>query len=193
MSLYTPDTGYSSGFSYTVSAEATQELLLAYYIIDRMNLTTESDEEEVITNQIKAVRAYLEKKLGMSLVASKTITAEWETYGTRTMLPFHPVQSVTSVSIVEPWNGTETAQTVSNDYWVQGQDKKSIVMKQVYAGYGLKVVYVTGITDSAIKELVKDAIMSEVIEWFHQRNNPDENQYILGKIALSKLDTLRVI
>ena len=117
MSLYTPDTGYSSGFSYTVSAEATQELLLAYYIIDRMNLTTESDEEEVITNQIKAVRAYLEKKLGMSLVASKTITAEWETYGTRTMLPFHPVQSVTSVSIVEPWNGTETAQNVSNDYW----------------------------------------------------------------------------
>lgn len=190
MSLYTPDLGRNTGFDYSIVTDSSNELIGPSEIIERMNLTDVDDQ--VISEQIRAVRIYLEKVLNMTLSKESTITAYWESFAQRIPLPYGPVSSVTSVTRVAFSDGTETALTTS-DYWVEGVSRKNIVMRSVYTGYGLKVVYVTGITDIPTQELVKDAIKSEVMEWYYQRGNSDESQYVLGKIALSKLDVFRLI
>lgn len=191
MSLYTYDRGIESGFSYSIE-EADQEILMPSEVIDRMGFTDDSNfdiGEDVILTQIKAVRKYLELKLGMSLVSAQTITAYWDTFSDRLVLPFYPIISITSVSTII--NGIETAMA-SDQYWTRGGDRKAIHF-DTWGNIGLKVVYEAGITNEAIVSLVKDALMSEVLEWYNQRTNPDETQYVLGKIALSKLNVLTAI
>lgn len=189
MNLFTVDTGENTGLDYYVSTANEYEFVSVQEVIDRMDLAT-TDDEDVIYNQIRGVRIHLENVLDMCLTPTKTITAYWQTYADVVPLPFNPVSSVTSVNRVAHSDGTETALT-STEYWVQGVKKKSLKFNTVYRGYGLKVVYVIALTDKSMIALVKDAILSEVVEWFHQRTNPDETQYVLGKIALSKLNIFR--
>jgi len=190
--LYTGDQGENRGLDWTITTEATSELLTVDEVEDRMDLS-DNDDPQIIDNQIKAVRAYCERILGISLVTSQTITAYWQQFAKRLPLPLGPITSVTSVSIVNLSDGTETALTSGTDFWVEGVKNKKIRFASLYAAgiYGVKVVYVAGLSNEADKKLVKDAIMSEVVEWYHQRSNPDETQYTLGKIALSKLNVLR--
>lgn len=191
--LYTPDYGISEDLDYYVSTEAASEVLKLEDVESRMNLDADADEESVINSQIKAIRIHLEKILGISLVSSQTITAYWKRFGKRLKLPLGPVKSITSVSIVSQADGTETAFTVNEDFWIEGVKDKTINFNTIYAAnsYGVKVVYVVGQTDSSIIALAKDAILSELLEWFHQRSNPDEAVYTLGKIAMSKLHPFR--
>lgn len=193
MMLYTPDYGIESGFDFSITTEATDELVSFEIVKRRMNYgddTNFNTEKDIIENQIKGVRIYLEHILGMSLVASKTITAYWKSYPVNLQLPYGPVQSVTSVSKIALSDGTVTALS-SSEYWVEGVKNKSLRLNALLYGYGLKVVYVAGLSDTWMQDYVSDAILSEVIQWYHQRGNSDETQYVLGKIALSKLDIFR--
>jgi len=189
MNLYTVDTGQNTGFDYYVSTDNAYEFVTLEDIKDRMDLPS-VDDEDVMYNQIKGVRIYLESVLNMCLTPAKTITAYWQTFSDRINLPFAPVSSVTSVTRVAHSDGTETALAAS-EYWVEGVNKKAVRLQTVYRGYGMKIVYIVALTDVGMISLVKDAILSEVVEWFHQRTNPDETQYVLGKIAMSKLNTFR--
>lgn len=189
MSLYTIDTGVNEGLDYAVTTANEYEFVTLEDVTDRMDLA-DQDDEDVIYNQIRGVRIYLERVLNMCLTPEKTITAYWHRAADRVPLPFPPVASVTSVSRVAPSDGTETALSAS-EYWLEGVSKKALSLDCYYYGYGIKAVYTVALTDEGMIALVKDAILSEVIEWFHQRTNPDENQYVLGKIAMSKLNFLR--
>jgi hypothetical protein len=193
MNLYTPSKGLNLGFDYYISLEATSELVKLQEVEARMNIDADSGEEGVIVAQIKAIRHHLERILGISLVSSQTITAYWGSFAESLPLPFGPVKSVTSVTLVNLSDGTETALTAGSSYWVEGVANKKIRFNTVYntGTYGVKIVYVVGQSDSSIKALAADAILSEVLEWFHQRSNPDETQYTLGRIAMSKLHPLR--
>jgi len=188
MTLFTPDYGINEGFDYTISTAPTSELLTVTDIEDRMDLS-DNDDPDVINNQIKAVRTYLESKLNMALVAQKTITAYWEKFGKTIPLPFPPVTSVTSVTVVNKSSGTETALTEGTDYWVEGVNKKKIKFISDYWNYcyGVKIVYVVGLTDPGMVKLVKDAMKSEIITWYLNRGNMDETQYVLGSMAMQKL------
>lgn len=186
MRLYTSDTGILKGFDYTVTTEPTKELVSATDVSDRMNLQDTEDLLD-IDRQVKAVRSYLEKQLNRTLVESKTITAYWQSYSYLIPLPFPPVTSVTSVTLINHVDGTETEQTAGEDYLVEGVSDKSVRMLNVYRNHSIKIVYVTGLTEDGIVDLVKDAIISDVMFWFQNRNNPDETEYTIGQVALSKL------
>jgi len=189
MNLYTTYDGENKGFDYTVSTAPTGELVTFADVEDRMNLADDEDAG-FIADQIKAVRAYLEKALNMTLVSSKTITAYWQQYAGRLPLPFPPVTSVTSVTTVSS-SGDETLLTVNDDYWIEGVRDKIIHFSKVQNAYGVKVVYVTGLSEDGIVDMVKDAILSEVMEWYHGRGNETDDQYVIGRIAEAKLRTLK--
>lgn len=193
MSLLTKDIGLTTGFDFTESTEPTSELVTIADIEARQNLALDDDQSVTINDQIKAIRSQLERKLNMSLVSSKTITAYWRSVSSMLLLPFPPVTSITSVSTVDLSDGTETSLTSGTDYWVEGVKNKSIRFMSSWSGYGMKIVYVTGMTNTADLALVKDAMLSEVMEWFNNKSNPDETQYVLGRSAMIKLAHLRPV
>lgn len=182
--LYTPYQGENTGLDW--SASDPTELVQTHEVVDRMDLDDTEDKEN-IASQIKAIREFLESQLGMTLCQEKTITAYWDTFAYKIPLPFGPITSVTSVTIVNRTSGAETALTVSTDYWVEGVKNKAVRMNTLWPGYGIKIVYVTSLTDPGMRELVRDAIISEATYWYRNLTEDDDVQYDIGKIAMKKL------
>lgn len=182
--LYTPYQGENTGLDW--SASDPTELVQTQEVVDRMDLDDTEDKEN-IASQIKAIRRFLEDQLGMTLCQEKTITAYWDTFAYKIPLPFGPITSVTSVTIVNRTSGAETALTVSTDYWVEGVKNKAVRMNTLWPGYGIKIVYVASLTDPGMRELVRDAIISEATYWYRNLTEDDDVQYDIGKIAMKKL------
>lgn len=182
MSLYTTSTAPTAPATYT--EVTTLEVLMLDEVLSRMNQVS-GEDDTVIYNQIMAVRYALERKFNMSFAETKTITAHYDYFGDRVYLPLPPVISVTAVYLVDE-TGTESATT---NYYVFGGPIKYLKVNELSTG-GLKVVYQAGVTDVALKALIKDALLSEVMMWYFQRGNGTENNYRIGEIASSKLGFL---
>jgi len=183
--LYTPYQGENIGLDFSAT-DPPSELVSSQDVVDRMDLV-DTEDEEILASQIKAVRVFLEAFTGMTLCKAKTITAYWRGHAYRLPLPFSPITSVTSVTRIYGETGAETLLTVSTDYWVEGVKEKSVHFNSVQAGYGVKVIYIAGLTDPATIELVRDAILSEVTYWYQNKIDEDDFNYDIGRIAKKKL------
>jgi len=178
MNLYTTSEKSTAPASYT--EVTTQELLELNEVLSRMNLASSTDDY-VIASQIKAVRYALERKFNHCFAESKTITAYFEYFGDKVYLPLPPVISITSVTLID----NEGSETLTTNYSTFGISDKYLKVNELSGG--LKVVYEVGLADNALKALVKDSLLSEVMMWFFQRGNGTENNYRIGEIAGAKI------
>ena len=157
-------TSYSpKGLQLTMSLPATPVLTTAQA---KTALRVDfSEDDDFIDALVQGATEMAQKILNRALI-TQTVIAEWDAVDYETILPYAPVQSITSVKTVAD-SGTETALTVNEGYTF----RNGVV--RCNTSLGLKVTYVAGYGDAStdVPPLIVRAIERMVISMYDRRDD----------------------
>jgi len=161
-----------------------------------------TDDDTMIEDVlIPSARQMVEKNMNRSLI-TQTLKAYYSTYDQKVMLPYSPIQSVTTVKRIDL--NTITTLTVNNDFYVQGLDDKYLLMTSPYnlppghspndtlKGSQLEVEYVAGYGAAAtdVPGIIREAIF-KTIAFNYENRNEDEAGMELPKSAVRLINAYR--
>ena len=133
-------------------------------------LVGEAHFDGMLNRLIKAARAHAEEYCSARW-AGQTVTAQCDTFGDLARLPDGPLESVTSISYVDP-AGEE--QTISDDVYEPRKDglEPSIVLKSGQSwpriGFGSRIA-LTAVYGGEAPDSVKHAMLMLIGHWYVNR------------------------
>lgn len=142
-----------------------------------------SDDDTLLTIQIKSARQMVEKYLNKALI-TQTLKAYYINYGNRIWLPYGPHQSVTSLT---RYRRAESSVLVNDtDYYIMGdntyyidleptgiQNPRGTSKNESLSAWNLEVIYVAGygLASTDIPQPIKEAILKTVETNYDLRGN----------------------
>jgi len=153
----------------------------------------DSDTAEItlITDMVAAVRTHIERRTGLSLVG-KTYEVFFRWDDKPFILPVSPVISVDKVEKVD-YLGTKTELTLNTDYFKKGLYDIEIIpmlgatsdpLRNDNGLYDLLVTFQAGYGDDLTEDCpadILDAMMTQVVQWYENRDDFRELNFI-GKV-----------
>lgn len=100
-----------------------------------------SDEDDAITDMIVAVRMAAEEYMRRSLITQSWKLVLDDYIAERTKLPMGPVQSVTSLKIIDR---DDSEQSISSNVYYLNAAKDTLIMDSVLIGFKIELIYQTG-------------------------------------------------
>lgn len=153
---------------------------VAQYI--KFSDTAATAEVTLVENMIKACRAHIEKRTGLSF-ASRTYETLFKTMDKPFIIPITPVISVDKVETVD-YQGTKTELTLNSGYYKRGLYQIEIQTAEMTGlsspwteGSGISDLLVTfkagyGHVDTeALPEPLKEAVKRQVAQWYDNRDD----------------------
>ena len=131
---------------------------------------TDTDEDGLILNMIKAARTYIEKHAGIAM-AKKVLQVLFD-YDEDFILPVVPIVSVDKVETIDI-EGEATELTLNTDYYTTGLNEKEIIYP-CSSAYQLKVEYTAGYGETETEVLPADlrhAVLTQVAQWYDNRDD----------------------
>ena len=149
------------------------------------------DENALIAELSTTARELSEKELNKSL-AEKTLQTFWTYDEAKRLkykfeLPFGPISTVTSVKVLYGDNSDPTTLTAYSDYYIHGNQYKTIksasvsgtVSSSVVSGYLIEYVAGYGAANcETIPEALKALLARQAAQWFSER--AEENALVLS-------------
>ena len=141
---------------------------------------TNTAEDALIADMIKAARVYFEKRTGLAL-AEKTIIEYFnkESSG-QYVLNVAPIVSVNAVVLLD-LEETETAWVLNENYYLTGLYERIIMSNDVSDNTTLKVTYKAGYGETETETLpydIKNAILRQTLQWYDNRDEFIEGTYL---------------
>lgn len=126
-----------------------------------------SDDDNLIPVLLEAVIETAEKYTNLAF-RQKEVTAEYQQYGNEIILPLQPVQTVNEVRRV--YQGTATVMS-AGDYYVTGQEYKTLCVKDAYDGEQLQIDMTVGYGASSVPPGIKLAILKAFVSAYEDRQD----------------------
>ena len=117
---------------------------------------------------IEAMIDMAEKYAGITL-RTKEYTFEFQQYGNTVQLPYGPHVSVDAVRT--KLDGTETTLTAGTDYFVTGQDFKTLNITESFKYQQLEVDVTAGYGAANVPELIQLALYKAVLSNYEDRQD----------------------
>ena len=166
MRLSSYDTGFTSGFSYKVNSVTAGDVITLPDTKNFCKVST-SDDDALIAVLIEAMIDNAERFTGLSF-RTKSLTLEFQQYGSQIPLPFGPHTAVSAVRT--KYHGDETTLS-ADDYFVTGQDYYTLNLKQLNGEYGLEVDVTAGYGHANVPALIKLALYKAVLSNYEDRQD----------------------
>ena len=187
MWLSTRDKGNTTGLSHTVNSVTAGDIVTTTEVKSWARIST-SDDDALLTILIGAMEEMAEKYMGLSL-RTKDITVEYESFGNEVILPYGPHTSVDAVRT--KYQGTETT-LASGEYYVTGQDFKTLHLIEAFTDQQLEVDLTVGYGAANVPDLIKLAILKGVLSNYEDRQDVVEGGgFVLPNESKKLLDTYR--
>lgn len=150
-----------------VSAPANEPLTLAetklYLRVDGSN------EDTLINDLIVAARMTAESWLKRSLITQSWKLAYDDYICEEVDLPMGPVNSITSVIVV---NRDNTTQTISDSTYYLNAAKDALILDTVTFGFRIEVTYITGYDDAtAVPKPIKQGMLEHIAAMYDSRGD----------------------
>jgi len=165
------------------SEPVTQAEIVNYIKYDERDTT----ELTLINSLVKSARELIEHYLNVSL-KSKTYTLEFDSKAVDDYMlniPFGPVVAITSLTKYDN-EGDSTALTSGTDYYTRGSQFKQIYFPEIDSEYYYTLEYISGYGGSSVQTLpdvLKNAIMKQVMIWYQRENTGKLDTEVIGMIA----------
>jgi uncharacterized phiE125 gp8 family phage protein len=172
--------GYLSSVSVTTAPSVEPVTAAEVKLFSKIDF---SDDDTLLTIQIKSARQMVEKYLNKTLIDT-TLKAYYTNYNQRVWLPYGPHQSVTSVT--RKRRNESTTLTVNTDYYLLGDTVKYLDLEptgiinppglsrdEQALGWDLEVVFVAGYgaASTDIPQPIKEAILKTIETNYDMRGN----------------------
>lgn len=165
--LATRDNGFTTGFSKTTTSETAGDIITLSNVKNWCRITT-SDDDALLSMLIEAMIDMAEKYAGITL-RQKEYTFEFQQYGNTVQLPYGPHVSVDAVRT--KLDGTETTLTADTDYFVTGQDFKTLNITESFRYQQLEVDVTAGYGAANVPELIQLALYKAVLSNYEDRQD----------------------
>lgn len=166
MWLSTRDKGNTTGLSHTVNSVTTGDIVTTTEVKSWARIST-SDDDALITILIGAMEEMAEKYMGLSL-RTKDITVEYESFGNEVILPYGPHTSVDAVRT--KYQGAETT-LASGEYYVTGQDFKTLHLIEAFTDQQLEVDLTVGYGAANVPDLIKLGLLKAILSNYEDRQD----------------------
>ena len=170
MWLSTRDKGNTTGLTYTVNSVTAGDIVTASLAKQWARVDT-SDDDALFTLLIEGVEEMAEKYMGLSL-RTKDVTVEFAEFGNEVILPLGPHTSVDEVRT--KYQGTETT-LASGEYFVTGQDFKTLHLVESFTDQQLEVDLTVGYGAANVPALIKMGILKAVLSNYEDRQDVVES------------------
>ena len=170
MWLSTRDKGNTTGLTYTVNSVTAGDIVTASLAKQWARVDT-SDDDALFTLLIEGVEEMAEKYMGLSL-RTKDVTVEYAEFGNEVILPLGPHTSVDAVRT--KYQGTETT-LASGEYFVTGQDFKTLHLVESLTDQQLEVDLTVGYGAANVPALIKMGILKAVLSNYEDRQDVVES------------------
>ena len=170
MWLSTRDKGNTTGLTYTVNSVTAGDIVTASLAKQWARVDT-SDDDALFTLLIEGVEEMAEKYMGLSL-RTKNVTVEYAEFGNEVILPLGPHTSVDEVRT--KYQGTETT-LASGEYFVTGQDFKTLHLVESFTDQQLEVDLTVGYGAANVPALIKMGILKAVLSNYEDRQDVVES------------------
>jgi uncharacterized phiE125 gp8 family phage protein len=170
MWLSTRDKGNTTGLTYTVNSVTAGDIVTASLAKQWARVDT-SDDDALFTLLIEGVEEMAEKYMGLSL-RTKDVTVEYAEFGNEVILPLGPHTSVDEVRT--KYQGTETT-LASGEYFVTGQDFKTLHLVESFTDQQLEVDLTVGYGAANVPALIKMGILKAVLSNYEDRQDVVES------------------
>ena len=170
MWLSTRDKGNTTGLTYTVNSVTAGDIVTASLAKQWARVDT-SDDDALFTLLIEGVEEMAEKYMGLSL-RTKDVTVEFAEFGNEVILPLGPHTSVDEVRT--KYQGTETT-LASGEYFVTGQDFKTLHLVESFTDQQLEVDLTVGYGVANVPALIKMGILKAVLSNYEDRQDVVES------------------
>jgi len=168
--LSTRDKGNTTGLTYTVNSVTAGDIVTASLAKQWARVDT-SDDDALFTLLIEGVEEMAEKYMGLSL-RTKDVTVEYAEFGNEVILPLGPHTSVDAVRT--KYQGTETT-LASGEYFVTGQDFKTLHLVESFTDQQLEVDLTVGYGAANVPALIKMGILKAVLSNYEDRQDVVES------------------
>jgi uncharacterized phiE125 gp8 family phage protein len=187
MWLSTRDKGNTTGLSHTVNSVTAGDIVTTTEVKNWARIST-SDDDALITILIAAMEEMAEKYTGLSF-RTKDITIEYESFGNEVILPYGPHTSVDAVRT--KYQGAETT-LASGEYYVTGQDYKTLHLIESFTDQQLEVDLTVGYGAANVPDLIKLALLKAVLSNYEDRQDVVEGGgFVLPNESKKLLDHYR--
>lgn len=174
--LATRDNGFTTGFSKSVRSVTSGDIITLANVKNWCRITT-SDDDALLSMLIEAMIDMAEKYAGITL-RRKEYTFEFQNYGNTIQLPYGPHVSIDAVRT--KLDGTETTLDAS-DYFVTGQDHKTLNVKETFKNQQIEVDLTAGYGASDVPEMIQLALYKAVL------SNYEDRQDLIGGTIVATL------
>lgn len=164
--IATRNTGQTLGFTKTINSTTSEDLVTLAEVKSYMGIE-HSDDDALIQRLIEMAIDLSERYTGLVLYR-RTLTIEYTQYASAVLLPWPPHVSIDAVRTKTL--GEETTLT-SDEYFITGQDQKTLHLKNAVSYEGLEVDLTTGYGASDLPDAIAIAIMKTALSQYEDRNN----------------------
>jgi uncharacterized phiE125 gp8 family phage protein len=173
-------TDYRNRLLTRIIAPATEPLTLEE---TKLYLRVTDDAEEVqINDLIVSARMMAEQWTKRALITQSWKIAYDDYLAECTALPMGPVQSVTSVTIV---NKDASTQIVSGSLYYLNAAKDAVVFQSDVLGFRVEILYVTGYGDAqAVPRPIKQGMLSHIASMYDYRGEQSDSAIPAQTLAL---------
>ena len=165
---------------YKISQDITTEPVTTVKVKQFLKISeTDTSEDALIEDMIKAARVFFENKTGLAL-AEKTIIEYFEKDdGGQYTLSVAPVISVDEVILLD-LEEDETEWTLNTDYYLSGLYERILLSNNVASNTTLKVTYKAGYgSDTETLPFdIHQAILKQTLRWYDHRDDYVEGKYL---------------
>lgn len=165
-SLATNNRGQTLGYSKTINTTSTDTIITLSETKSYMNID-HNDDDAFINRLINMGIDLAERYMG-KMIKRRTLTLEYDQHATSILLPFPPHVSVDAVRTKNL--GVETTLT-TGEYFVTGQDQKTLNLKFPVRHQGLEVDITTGYGAGSVPDAIIIAVQKIVNSQYEDRQN----------------------
>lgn len=164
--IATRNTGQTLGYTKSINSTTDEDIVTLAEVKSFMSIT-HTDDDTLINTLLEMAIDLAERYTGL-MIYRRTITLEYTQYANAVLLPWPPHVTVSEVRTKTL--GEETTLT-SDEYFITGQDQKTLHLKNAVSYEGLEVDLTTGYGASGVPDSIKVAIMKTTLSQYEDRNN----------------------
>ena len=185
--IATRNIGQTLGYTKSINSTTDEDIIDLATAKSYMGIT-HNDEDTLIGTLIEMAIDLAEHYTGLMLYRI-TMTLEYTQYASAVLLPWPPHVSVDAVRVKTL--GEETTLS-ADEYFITGQDQKTLNLKNAVSYQGLEVDLTTGYGASAVPPLIKVALLKIILSQYEDRNNVSGvTPYAMPNDAKSLLNNYR--